>query len=670
MKRLKHRGKRLLAIGIVVQFLFSSGAAFVTDAADISDIPIVEYTFDKNDSFIISTPEGGEQTESNTPTELLRASEMPQEYSLLDVDGECYVTSVKDQEKTGLCWAYAAIGACESSILLQGLSIPDECRNNEGELDLSEAGLAWYAYTDHNQIGDETSGEYIEMEGDKGKDGGNLEIAAAAFAAGIGTQSQRYLSLDDWDDGYSEYQRFASYYDLKNSYTLLYAESGYESTIKSWIMEVGAVSFAYYSRTSNHYDNGTSIAYYQTSHDVSDINHAALIVGWDDNYSRENFSEDACPSEDGAWLVRGSWGTDSANTYDGYYWISYEEPSLSSFECYEMAEKQGDEILYQYDSMPTALGLATSSVANVFTAQQSGTLTSVMFPNSEINPENLKYEISIYRLKDGATSPTNGTLLSTCTGTISGYGYKSVALTDPVPIEMGEKFSVVLSLSATNSRRNSSIYFSTENDNDFDVLAYHSTIDRGESYIAISKNSWMDVVDYQAYTNYNVGNVLLKVTEVTDEELSPNWAQWDHALSFGTPDQNDNPLYQTAYADAITLSDDASQWEINAASLNLLAGLERAGLLIYPQYLYTNLTYLRGDSNLDGRVDSEDAYDVLVTYSAESLGISQSIIPTQVAAGDVDESGDLSPIDSHFILRYYANNSLTNTADWSSILQT
>jgi len=45
-------------------------------------------------------------------------------------------TSVKDQEETGSCWAYAACSFFESELL----------RTNKGEYDLSEAFLVYYAY--------------------------------------------------------------------------------------------------------------------------------------------------------------------------------------------------------------------------------------------------------------------------------------------------------------------------------------------------------------------------------------------------------------------------------------------------------------------------------------------------------------------------------------------
>ena len=34
------------------------------------------------------------------------------------------------------------------------------------------------------------------------------------------------------------------------------------------------------------------------------VNHAVTIVGWDDNYKKENFIDGPKPSRNGAWIVK------------------------------------------------------------------------------------------------------------------------------------------------------------------------------------------------------------------------------------------------------------------------------------------------------------------------------------------------------------------------------
>ena len=161
----------------------------------------------------------------------------------------------------------------------QGLDIPDEWLDENGELNFSEASLGWYTFTDHNQPGDFTSGDYLIAANDKkGLGGGNIEIASAALASGSGTQRDCYAPLSRWEFGYSEYQRFVSYYRFESSDTIWQLESGSESIVKNWLMDSGAVSVSFHSDQTLYHDNGESCCYYQNQYDGTYADHAVLIV--------------------------------------------------------------------------------------------------------------------------------------------------------------------------------------------------------------------------------------------------------------------------------------------------------------------------------------------------------------------------------------------------------
>lgn len=55
----------------------------------------------------------------------------------------------------------------------------------------------------------------------------------------------------------------------------------------------------------------------ETSH------HAVTIIGWNDNYSRNNFNSNCRPQNDGAWLILNSWGSNWGK--NGTAWVSYED---------------------------------------------------------------------------------------------------------------------------------------------------------------------------------------------------------------------------------------------------------------------------------------------------------------------------------------------------------
>ena len=95
------------------------------------------------------------------------------------------------------------------------------------------------------------------------------------------------------------------------------------NAVKTMLKAYGACAASYYH--DNYYYNSSTGAYYKPYGTSS--NHEITIVGWDDNYSKNNFGYYK-PSSNGAWLVKNSWGTGWGN--GGYFWISYEDSVLKS----------------------------------------------------------------------------------------------------------------------------------------------------------------------------------------------------------------------------------------------------------------------------------------------------------------------------------------------------
>lgn len=99
--------------------------------------------------------------------------------------------------------------------------------------------------------------------------------------------------------------------------------------IKKYIMNYGAVWTIVFEG-----DKQASTEWYNTNGSINcknnykpeyngTYNHAAIIIGWDDNYSKNNFKSSSKPENDGAWLVLNSWGSNWGNK--GTVWVSYED---------------------------------------------------------------------------------------------------------------------------------------------------------------------------------------------------------------------------------------------------------------------------------------------------------------------------------------------------------
>ena len=73
--------------------------------------------------------------------------------------------------------------------------------------------------------------------------------------------------------------------------------------------------------------------------------HTSLIVGWNDNYSKDNFAEGYKPDKNGAWIIRNTHGS------SGEYYISYYDPYLLNNENMAITsiKSVGYDHIYQYN---------------------------------------------------------------------------------------------------------------------------------------------------------------------------------------------------------------------------------------------------------------------------------------------------------------------------------
>ncbi len=230
---------------------------------------------------------------------------------------------------------------------------------------------------------------------------------------------------------------------------------------KRLIMQYGAVEMAYYAFTdTNDYLNIDKHAFYYDQPNNDTINHAVAIIGWDDNFPKENFNEAHRPSIDGAWLVRNNWDTnwpnpDDANTSDGgYFWLSYEQP-ISHTLAHILEDMPENIRVYEHDP----LGLCkeagyennlTAWAANAFKVKSSGEkLEAISFYTTD---SNATVEWKIYTQTDRpAVTPYNetATLISSGSDTFEYPGYHTVKFSEQKSLTKGEYFTVVLKI--TNS---------------------------------------------------------------------------------------------------------------------------------------------------------------------------------------------------------------------------
>lgn len=585
------------------------------------------------------SPEEESCTYADTP--IVGAGDIPEAYDLRDYG---LVTPVRNQGAEGMCHAFAAIGACETNLLKQGLETDCEA------LDLSEAQLGYFLYTEPTDPLDPRHGDYIDVEG-KGAAGGNGVLAASGLASGYGTQYECYCDYDSWAYGYGDYLRYTGNYRLSQMNVLTRADTAdKQANVKQWILESGGVSFAYYSQRSLYYDNGASYSYYAEGKSFyENANHAALIVGWDDNYSKENFSPGCQPANDGAWLVKNSYGVDLFD--DGYFWLSYDDPSTGSFCRYIMESVNAFDDVYEYDGAGYVTAYTFDKTANVFVADYDSTLTDVSFHMPDRNPAGTTYKIELYRLTDDTSDPTDGTLISEVSGKLSSSGYFKISLDEAVQVKKGEQFSVVLAMTAP--QKGQKVYLPIEETVPLQTnFIINCGSDKGESYVNIG-GEWFDSFgeegDYGSF-----GNIPIKVFAQRDEMTES--LKLKKALSLVGDSSSLNPLLHEAEAFGESLTENGSSAAMKRSAAETILNYVQitTGDVQYPQYLYEDFGRTSGDSDGDGAITIADASIALSVYAVRASGMIKRLTTAETYAMDTVQNGKIEINDGAAILTMYA----------------
>ena len=478
-----------------------------------------------------STPEGPQKDYS----ESWRDRPMPESFDLrnVDTDGDgkgdrCFVTPVRLQNPFGTCWGFAAIAAAEISILGNNLkNDPDAWKT----LDLSEKQLAYFTNVPLNDPDNPQNGEGITPEDITDSlqvynKGGTCFLATSTFSQGIGPSyesdekyndfftyrganhyaDQRYIdgkfqpysyaAEDDWT--IPEDMRFCQDFRLMYSHMLpspaqinfvgnyMYYRDA-TNMIKEELLDKKGVLIGFCADTSlpsQQVSEGVYIDLNNWAHytwtESAIANHAVTIVGWDDNYPKENFLKDHMPPENGAWLVKNSWGSgeedfpNAGNRHwgievpevdekgnpvldedgnpvmvgSGYFWLSYFDMSLRSPESFTFANVDENEHIYQHDYL-SASDMYTQTfsqpvrMANVFTSGHAETIQEISCVTAE---KNLNVDYRIYILNEDFENPEQGYLAASGTEVFEYGGFHRIPLQEPVYIQEGQKYSVIVTL--------------------------------------------------------------------------------------------------------------------------------------------------------------------------------------------------------------------------------
>ena len=400
------------------------------------------------------------------------------------------------EQSGGTCWAHAAIANSEFYMITHGMA--------ESDVDFSEKHLGYWAYTQGTPSLAGDTGDTIACTGTGsfGDDeeeildlygiGGNAYMAALTLMQWRGIADESDVG-DSWDVELSEAGERNDVAHLKNAYQINRSNT---SLVKDVILKTGlvGVSIAAYGE----FVNRETASFYCPFNTYT--NHDVAIVGWDDDYPRDRFDSygGRKPSKNGAWLVRNSWDTEAEIDFNSYFWMSYEDKAMNNFWAFEATDSDYDNN-YFYDSqihLPSRANAVKS--ANIYQAngdEDFESLEAVSFDLCYISSTNVKYTIEVYTGVDPDRGPESGTKIDTATttGTVSLSGMYTIPLENPVTLENGEYYSIVITLSDKKSVNYEADGLG-EDEYGWDGISQGVGIQEGQSFIYQNKK-WIDLSD-------------------------------------------------------------------------------------------------------------------------------------------------------------------------------
>lgn len=418
----------------------------------------IEATFDFSDDYEISSTE-----------------DLPKAYSSVDAG------IVLDPPATGSaanCWANTAAGLAETSMLKNNGSLnasvdrydPMQVVRNFFNLYRTDrAGLTYFSdiKADEKRFRDVN---ILSVNGTV-----NVDDDSAALSQARGNLAWTTFELARWQgikennadfgdkDDLQEFDEVDTAAFLKNAY---WVPNSDKVSIKKLIKQEGSVGLQIYlnasddSKVSGTAPDGYGCRYFDNS--VKSPNYTVQLVGWDDNFSKNNFTKK--PGSDGAFLAKSPY-EQSAELGGKYFWISYADAAFQYKDSARIAvaydfttHDTSTYFQYGYDGSNGDSTYSTKRVYTVFTAGEAG-----QQGGGSDKAEALKavgvgvadagtYEIGVYYYDSNATY-LNQYAIETQTVKIPYTGFHTIELDRPVLLLKGDRVAISVKRTDGNAFR-------------------------------------------------------------------------------------------------------------------------------------------------------------------------------------------------------------------------
>lgn len=432
---------------------------------------------------------------SDIPNGLYKASISESRYNANETG---IISSVKDQGKTNSCWAYATNSMIETSLLKKGIS-----------KDLSEAHME-YMVT-YNPF---TDGLNPNMYNRELNIGGNYYFSLSYLYSHLGGIDEFQLDTSSLisTNGFIKTSKnniinknvVVDVNDFKfvNYGSKLRCNDIQKESIKQDILEYGSVG----SQIGSYSLYFTNEYYYQEYLSL-DPNHAVTIVGWDDTIPKSMFYN---ASQDGAWIVKNSWGSDWG--LDGYFYVSYDDAYICN--SYYAIDADLNKYSNAYNSTelsPVTNVKSTSSMYSVVEFDKKSTSDEYLDKISVAVNEGNEYDVYIVSDINNINNKDEwinvGRISATFDG-VTSLKFNEIKISDKYAVILGVKADEYMPVSC-KAASNSSIYYYTR----VDQNAYYGDVNNWKYYRDLGeyKNSDGTVIFtscipfVHAYTYYELG---------------------------------------------------------------------------------------------------------------------------------------------------------------------
>ena len=390
---------------------------------------------------------------------------------------ERFVTEVKNQRNTSLCWAFSLASNLETSLLTR----------EQKYYDLSEEQLAYFwANRVNDPLGNTPNDKITRTQSDY-HGTGNGRVASFFLSTWSGMTTEEKVPFQSsavtWPDSLA-YDTSAYMEDaIFSQYTV--------DRTKQLLMEYNSVSAMIYMLDNYYYPDTASYSCPQSGL----VNHAVTIVGWDDTYSRENFPSASGVNNDGAWIVKNSYGKNWGK--NGYFYLSYEDKSITNLVSNTAVTTPAYPNNYFYDG--AAAGTVTFPsktinngyyVSNIFKATAgNGKDEELGEIVTAVPQDNTDFQIQVYTDLKNISDPTSGTpaYAEPVDYTQPLAGIHTIHLNTPVKIPQGTFYSVVIRIPDGSNK-----FYVEKTTTSTSWFTATAGIDPDQSFFSTSGKKWYD----------------------------------------------------------------------------------------------------------------------------------------------------------------------------------